>query len=156
MPAESNQVIQNLIEQKKLFLIAGSLCSINEKDGKLEVLFKYRKNGEPGSLRIDYVMNCLGPAGQLQDIDDPLLHQLFDAGFIRPNSDQLIPEVSPEFQIINRDGLVEKGIFAIGSLKKDFYSTTSNVPRISLEVEKLSRKLAVLNRDWLHTFFDGP
>ncbi len=141
VPEKINAVLQMLIEKKQLHIHAGYLSSIHEEKGRAVVKFRPRQQIATQTLHVDLVINAFGPAVHPQDVEEPLYCDLLDKGWIRPTDRNLLLETRFIFNVINKHGREEEGLFAIGSLKKRPLHTTISVPFLSVEAKLLAHRL---------------
>lgn len=140
IPQQSAATLQKLIKEQKLFIHAGYLVNIKE-NGQLNVMFRPRGTESYESINADYVLNCLSPAKCPSDVEDPFLFDLFSKGFIRTTSHHLILDTVSKFDVINRKGEKMEGLFAIGSVKKSLFGSTTNARAIALQAKLLAHQI---------------
>ncbi|MBL8448279.1 MAG: FAD/NAD(P)-binding protein [Zoogloeaceae bacterium] len=80
------QAVGDLRDQGRLQVIAGRLQGASPTPGGIAVSFIRRGSGIAETLTVGTLINCTGPAGQVQAIPDPLLHTLLAAGDIQTDA----------------------------------------------------------------------
>ncbi len=141
IPKESYRIIQTMIAQKQVHIHAGRLMEIEKKTENLRVEFRMRSSDVIKQLSVRFLVNCLGPAKHIPQINDPLLQQLQATGMIGSSDDSGIFHTSPFCCVIDREGKEVEGLFAIGPLKKKSFGSNAIVFFISKEVDQLTTKL---------------
>lgn len=120
----------------------GRLLEITEVDDHLRATFIPTGSSQPIVARLSYVINCTGPECNFQQLDDPLIVQLFARGLIRPDPLFLGLDVDPSGALINAYGQPSGDLFTLGSPRKGKLMETTAVPEIRAQAAALARRLA--------------
>jgi uncharacterized NAD(P)/FAD-binding protein YdhS len=127
----------------QLLVAAGRLldCRIVAAD-LAEAIYRPRGGTEPRSLRVARVVNCSGPGGDVDQIADPLLRQLLDAGTIRPAPLRLGLDVTDACALRDRNGLVTGRLYAVGPVTRGAFWEITSVPDIREQCDALAGRIA--------------
>lgn len=123
----------------------GRLKEIAERDDLLRVTFNAA--GEEVKLNVSYVVNCTGPESNFQQLDDPLIVQLFARGLIRPDPLFLGLDVDEAGGVVDVQGRVSADVFTLGSPRKGKLMETTAVPEIRVQARDLAERLLSDLRD---------
>ena len=93
----------------------GRLMAIAE-DGADLVLSYRSRDGRMHHLRAAHVINSSGPQFDVSRLDHPLLASALQQGLARPDPLGLGLEVTPDFQLVGRDGESSPGLLALGPI----------------------------------------
>jgi uncharacterized NAD(P)/FAD-binding protein YdhS len=129
--------IEALRASGRLEVAAGRIGG--EADG--EVTIALRGGGE---LRRAFAgaINCTGPEGRIERIDDPLVRQMIGSGRARPDGLGLGLEVDSRSRLVGADGMLSSHLFAVGPLTKGAFWEIVAVPDIRHQVRDVARTLA--------------
>jgi uncharacterized NAD(P)/FAD-binding protein YdhS len=141
IPEVSHEIIQENIMSEKIKVLAGRLTDIIQEQNRAKVLLRVRGKQEEKILAVDKVVNCTGPQTDFRKIDQPLIQNLKEKGWLKTDELKLGLEVNAEGQLIGESGQVIQNIFAIGSLKKAVMWECTALREISLQADQLVRKL---------------
>lgn len=119
----------------------GRLLEISERDDHLKATFTSSGNAQTVTARLSYVINCTGPECNFQQLDDPLVVQLFARGLIRPDPLFLGLDVDPSGALINAYGRASRDLFTLGSPRKGQLMETTAVPEIRVQAVQLAEQL---------------
>ena len=122
----------------------GGIRSLESEPGGVRVTWRSRGGRVEKDLLAAVVVNCTGPAGAAQDIQDPLLRQLLHRGLVRPDDCRLGLDVDTEGQAISRAGVLVPMLFAVGPLTRGSLWEITSVPDI--RVQAADRARTVLER----------
>lgn len=119
----------------------GRLLAISEGDDHLGVTFTSSAQDRTISGRFSYVINCTGPECNFQQLDDPLIVQLFGRGLVRPDPLFLGLDVDSSGALLNAYGQPSNDVFTLGSPCKGYLMETTAVPEIRVQAAALARRL---------------
>ena len=141
LPMQIHALIQEMILDDKLEIIAGRLKSITEVNDQIAVNFIRRSDQKPYSITVDRVINCTGPQTDISKIKQPLIQNLFNRGLIDADEMKLGMRALPDGTIIGRNGMPSDSLFTIGSNLKGVLWESTAVPELRLQAKNLSKKL---------------
>lgn len=125
--------IARLRETGRLDVVAGRI--VGAKAGRLEI----RKRGDGLIERtVTAAINCTGPSGSIQRVDDPLIRQLLASGLARPDAMGIGLEVDAQSRVVGP----AHGLYAIGPLSKGAFWEMIAVPDIRGQVRDVARLIA--------------
>jgi uncharacterized NAD(P)/FAD-binding protein YdhS len=114
---------------------------------KVDVAYRDRVSGKLKRLRVDRVVNCIGPESDCRKVDDPLLTDLIRQKLARPDSLFLGLDVSPDGALIDAHGAASNLLYAIGPVRKGGLWETIAVPELRVQVSELSRLLVTIREE---------
>src|SRR5688572_9795247 len=141
LPKEIHQVIQQMILDDTLEILAGRIESVHEnEDG---AYFKIRKRNQNGllELKVDRVINCTGPESDLTRMKSELIQNLVSRKLIFPDELSLGINATQDGAIIQADGSLSTNLFTIGTWLKGILWETTAVPEIRVQANQLVSKL---------------
>ncbi|MBV1688222.1 FAD/NAD(P)-binding protein [Novosphingobium sp. G106] len=142
-----NARVRALEENGGLTFAAGQILEAAEQDGKARVTWRRRCDASIETLRVDRVINCTGPEGDLGRTPNLLVRSLLDAGQIRPDVHRLGLDVDQTGRVRDIAGDPQDSLFAVGPMTKGEAWEIVAVPDIRRQVWDLARYLA--NAHWV-------
>jgi uncharacterized NAD(P)/FAD-binding protein YdhS len=97
-----------------------------------------------GSLRRRFAaaVNCTGPEGSIERVEDPLVRQMIESGRARPDRLGLGLEVDADSRLVGAGGTASHRLFAVGPLSRGAFWEIVAVPDIRGQVRGVARTLA--------------
>jgi uncharacterized NAD(P)/FAD-binding protein YdhS len=130
--------ISDEIARGQLQMHAGRLTEYVEDAGGVSVAFRDRRSGETVKLRVDRVINCTGPDGDLRRVQSPLIADLLQNGLARPDELLLGLDVSEDGALIDGEGKRSDSLFALGPLRKGSLWESIAVPELRVQIAELA------------------
>jgi uncharacterized NAD(P)/FAD-binding protein YdhS len=129
----------------QLQVVAGRISRFVTQGSGAEVFYAPR-NGKKtlASIQARRVINCTGPAGDLNRINDPLVISLLRDGIVRPDPLKLSLDVTALGALRDSDGLVSSNLFAVGPMTKSAFWEMTAVPDIRRHCEVLATYIGQL------------
>ncbi len=141
IPESSHEIIEKNIASGKIKISPGRLVDAVEENGIANVSIRLRGKPEFKTLNVKKVINCTGPQTDFRKIDQPLIRNLKEKGWLTTDELKLGLSVNMDGQLIGESGQTIENIFAIGSLKKAVMWECTALREISLQADQLVRKL---------------
>ena len=135
---EVGAVIERMIADGRLEVLAGRIQSLNVVDGGLEAVI--RRRGEAGTeapRRCAVGINCTGPLHDIRHTKSPLLRSLLDAGLARPDHLGIGFKVDEQVRVSGAERL-----WAMGALGKARYWEIIAVPDIRVQADMVAESIA--------------
>lgn len=121
---------------------AGRLLSLAARDEGLVASIRWRRDGAVERLRFDAVVNCRGhQQHDWRRIEAPLARNLIAAGLVRPHPTGFGIDATPDGAVLDRDGGVGSGIWAIGHPLRGVAWESSSIPEQVAQAVLLARRL---------------
>jgi uncharacterized NAD(P)/FAD-binding protein YdhS len=120
---------------------AGRITEYRENASQVDIIYRDRKSGVATSLRVDRVVNCTGPEGDLRRTSSPLLADLLSKRFVRPDEVSLGLDISADGALLNADGRPSDFLYALGPLRKGKLWESIAVPELRAQAQDLSTLL---------------
>ena len=143
------QEIQKLIAAGRLIVKAGRIEGYHQAGDEIEAVFRPRS--QTGSVRFgfDGLINCMGPNYDFAASDQPLLRQMVESGLIRPNKHRLGLDVDMACAVVDREGRIADGLYAMGPMLRGQFWEINAVPEIAKQARDLAGLLAWKQHDAL-------
>ncbi len=136
-----HEAITKLIEKNILFISAGRLISMTEAGNSIEIIFREKKTLKNKIIRVNRVINCTGPETDITKINDELIRNLLNRGFIAPDELKLGVNALPDGAILQGDNSLSKFLFTIGTNLKGILWESTAVPELRLQAQQLATEL---------------
>jgi len=134
--------ITRMIDSGQLKIHTGRIQDYREEGAMVSVLFRNRLTPADLTLRVGSVINCTGPDCDIRTINDPLMRQLREQGYIRPDPLGLGLDVAADGALINANGETSGTLYTVGALRKGNLWETTAVPEIRAQCTSLAQLLA--------------
>ncbi len=141
LPMDVHKMIQQMILDDKLEIIAGRIHSIIETERGIRISFKRRRDQKNYEVNVARVINCTGPLSDIKKVDRPLIKNLISRKMIHADEMNLGIDAIADGTIINNDGTMSKYLFTIGQPLRGLLFESTAVPELRDQAKKLSEKL---------------
>ncbi len=136
-----------LTERGQLEVIAGKTLGFTETPKGVEVTLRRRGADAAETLRVQRIVNCTGPLGDLARTEEPLLRKLAAEGKIRPDAAHLGIDVDNQGQTIDAQGRSNANLYALGPMTRGAFWEIVAVPDIRTQTWSVARRLS--NAHWV-------
>jgi uncharacterized NAD(P)/FAD-binding protein YdhS len=136
-----------MIARGQLKVIAGKVADYAERGDGVDVVWRPRGADEARSLRVQRIVNCTGPQGDLARTTDPLIRTLHARGLIRPDSARLGIDVDADARTIAANGESNDWLLALGPMTRGAFWEIVAVPDIRAQTWSVARRLS--NAHWV-------
>ena len=143
------QEIQKLIAAGWLIVKAGRIEGYHQAGDAMEAEFSPRSQTGRVSFGFDGLINCMGPNYDFAASDQPLLRQMVESGFVRPNTHRLGLDVDMACAVVDREGRIADGLYAMGPMLRGQFWEINAVPEIAKQARDLAGLLAWKQHDAL-------
>ncbi len=141
LPMEVHKMIQQMILDDKLEIIAGRIQGFTETERGIRVSFKRRRDQQNYEVSVARVINCTGPLSDINKLNRPLVKNLISRNLIHADEMKLGIDASSDGTILNSDGSPSKFLLTIGSTLRGLLFESTAVPELRDQAKKLSEKL---------------
>lgn len=124
-----------------LSVLTGSVTGYRERDDHVDVTLSVRGKAAPQHLEVGTVINCTGPAANVDQIDEPLLSGLRADGLLVADGLGLGFEIDDAYRLIARDGAPSRWLYYVGPFLKGRDWEATAVPELRRHVEKVVEEL---------------
>lgn len=131
-------LLQGLIAEDRLRIVAGRIQSVEADDDGLEVAYRPRGSSRVDQGRFAYMINCTGPLGTISRTRDPLLKGMLADGLIRPDQLGIALDVDEKSRVAGADRA-----WAMGPLTKGRYWEIIAVPDIRGQAAAVADDIAM-------------
>ncbi|CAB4706517.1 MAG: NAD(P)-binding protein [Actinobacteria bacterium] len=121
--------------QGRLTLAGGGLTSVVAAGGRCRVALP------GGDVVADALVNCTGPMTDVTRTCDPLLRALVERGTVAPDPLALGLSSTSGGLLLDRDGAVVPGLYAVGPPRKGALYESTAVPEIRVQAAELAAHL---------------
>lgn len=139
--------LMGLIASGQLEVIGGKTLEFAEGPQSVEVTLRRRGADAAETLRVQRIINCTGPLGDLARTEEPLLRKLAARGTIRPDAARLGIDVDNQGQTIAADGRPNGNLYALGPMTRGAFWEIVAVPDIRNQTWNVARRLS--NAQWV-------
>ncbi|ORC50193.1 hydroxyacylglutathione hydrolase [Burkholderia sp. A27] len=129
--------MQSELASGALRVLAGSVTGYRQHDDHVTVTLKLRAQAAPLCVEVASVINCTGPAANVDQIDEPLLNGLRADGLLVPDVLGLGFEIDDEYRLIARDGEASRWLYYVGPFLKGRDWEATAVPELRRHVATL-------------------
>lgn len=136
-----------VVERGQLEVIAGKTMGFAETPDGIEVKLRRRGAEAAETLKVQRIINCTGPLGDLNRTEEPLLQKLASKGVIRPDAAHLGIDVDNQGQTINAEGKPNGDLYALGPMTRGAFWEIVAVPDIRTQTWNVARRLS--NAHWV-------
>ncbi|WP_420146462.1 FAD/NAD(P)-binding protein [Sphingobium sp.] len=133
--------LDSMRAQGQLLVRAAKVMSATPDDRDLIVGLRPRGSAETDRIKVRRVVNCTGPLGDLRKAADPLLHNLFKSGSIRPDALAIGIDVDRQCRAIAANGQAQDRLHVVGPMTRGAHWEIVAVPDIRRQVWSLAREL---------------
>jgi uncharacterized NAD(P)/FAD-binding protein YdhS len=131
----------------RLQVVAGKTLAFHEDTEGVAVRYRPRGEDAPRDLRVQRIVNCTGPQGDLLRTSEPLLRTLAARGAIRPDPEHLGLDVTVSGQVVRANGSASDQLFALGPMTRGAFWEIVAVPDIRRQTWDVARRLS--NAHWV-------
>jgi uncharacterized NAD(P)/FAD-binding protein YdhS len=138
LPGEIHSQIQQLINDKKLEIVAGRIDSISVSGNQLKVDYRERGNSELKNIFVQRAINCTGPQTDIEKFKGSLYASLIKKGLVKSDDMHLGIHATSDGRIIDHSGEASDTLFTIGSLLKGQLWESTAVPELRVQADRLA------------------
>ncbi len=144
LPKPTYDFIQTLKIEQKLKVSSGTILDIIEREDHVLVNFYDKKSKSLKHLIVGRVINCTGPEGDINEMNDTLFKNLISSGMIAPHPLKLGVEADPNSLCnINKDGYKIDYFFSIGGLLRGLLWESTAMPEIRKQAKIVADQISV-------------
>jgi uncharacterized NAD(P)/FAD-binding protein YdhS len=141
---EIHRVVDRATRADRLIVIAGRIQSMTDGNHGVQVVVKRRGSPAHEVLQARRVINCTGPARDVQVGSPSLIGALCARGLVRPDPTGLGLQICDNATLTGAPSVHAERIFAIGPLLKGELWETTAVRELRVQAVDLARYLAVI------------
>lgn len=135
------QQILGLIDQGYLQIRPGRILALETDTLPASVTYRPRGGGEPVTITAQRVINATG-AAPATAIGNPLLRRLREQGLVRLDRHRIGLEATATLDIIDQNGAVTPGLWALGPIVRGVFWECTAVPDIRAQAIRLADHIA--------------
>ncbi|WP_338870709.1 FAD/NAD(P)-binding protein [Myxococcus stipitatus] len=142
MAPDVGDQVERLMDSGRLRLHAARVRGFHLEDsGQVSVRVAPRGQRREERLQVHHVVNCTGPEGLGVRHGHPLLHDLTEAGMVRPDALGLGLAADGHGALLDTRGDVAGRLFTLGPLRRGELWETTAVPEIRVQARALAEHL---------------
>lgn len=141
LPMDIHKMIQQLILDDKLEIIAGRVQNMAENENGIRITFKRRRDQKIYDVVVGRVINCTGPLPDINKLERPLIKNLILRNLIHADEMKLGIDANADGTILNQERKPSKHLFTIGSTLRGLLWESTAVPELRVQAKSLSEKL---------------
>ena len=127
LPSEMHERVLSEFEAGRAVLVRGTVTGVVREQDRFSLRFRRRGSPVVETLHADLAINC---SSYKPDLDQPLIQSLLFQGLAHPDEHRLGLLVRPDGQVIGKDGVATRGLFALGPLCQGTLWEITSVPEI--------------------------
>ncbi|TFW12272.1 FAD-dependent oxidoreductase [Brevundimonas intermedia] len=132
--------IHSMLAGGELTILAGKLTELKTTD-VIEVSWRPRGKKRAIRDRFDLVVNCTGPLGVISKSTEPMIRDILDKGYGRPDPLGLGLQVDDDGGLLNGAGDPAQGLHAIGPLTRGAFWEMTAVPDLRGQARDLAHRI---------------
>lgn len=140
----AHQKIIELIESKQLTILAGRIQSYQETSQDVTVKIQQRSSGKILTFCVGTVINCTGPESHYLKLADPLVQNLFAAGYITPDPLAMGFLATAKGETIGANGMTSQILYTLGASQKGQLWETTAIPELRQQAANVAQELSKL------------
>lgn len=133
--------IEALRRDGRLEVVAGRIARARADGGTLELAIA-RRGGGTMEARVAAAVNCTGPEGRIDRVEDPLTCWLLASGLARADALGIGLDVDHESRLIDAGGNVSHSLFALGPPTRGTFWEIVAVPDIREQALRIARSIS--------------
>jgi uncharacterized NAD(P)/FAD-binding protein YdhS len=134
------QVVADTRANGQLTVWAGRLSRFDSVPGGVGVEIAGRR-GNRWTTEVARIINCTGPAVNVERMADPLVASLLAGGLGRPDTSGLGLETTTDGRLVNANGEPSQRMFSVGPMRRGELWETIAVPDIRIQAARLAEVL---------------
>jgi uncharacterized NAD(P)/FAD-binding protein YdhS len=116
IPLQSSEILSTLTKNGNLKVLSGEVVKASsEKEG---IRLSYRSENKIYEEVFQKVINCTGPESNYRKVRFPIIASLMDQGKVVNDDLGLGISCTKDGNLLNADGVIEKGLWCIGPMRK--------------------------------------
>jgi uncharacterized NAD(P)/FAD-binding protein YdhS len=139
VPPPTAAVVERLQSQGRIVRHRGRVLSARRHGEHMLVELGLR--GEGTTVDVSSAINCTGPNGNYARLRAPLVRNLVRRGSVRPDPLHLGLDANASFELLDRRGTPNQGLFAIGAPLRGLWFETTAVPETRDHAARLAERL---------------
>jgi uncharacterized NAD(P)/FAD-binding protein YdhS len=136
MPPSAAEKLEEMRKEGRLEVIGGRLRHISLDDDHF--LVNKILDGRTEYIRVNTIVNCIGPQSNFKNIDSPLIRDLLGNGYVRCDELLLGLDCTPDGRLISSTGRASDTLHVIGTAKKGILWESTAVPELRQQAYDLS------------------
>lgn len=134
--------IDRLRKDGVLNIVAAKISRLSQAADAVAVTLRHRTTQKPETIRLRRIINCMGPQGNLDRTDEPLLQRLVHRGLLLPDTAHLGIDVDAQCRAFDASGEVSDRLLAIGPMTRSAFWEIVAVPDIRLQTWSVAKRLS--------------
>lgn len=135
--------IAHLRAEGRLDVLAGKFLAADPCPEGARVRWRVRASETTRTETVARIINCTGPGCDIRASRLPLLQNLLARGLVRPGALGMGVDVTPQAQVVDRDGTPVPSLFALGPMTRGAFWEITAVPEIRKQTQALAQTLCV-------------
>jgi uncharacterized NAD(P)/FAD-binding protein YdhS len=127
--------------EDRLRILKGRLQEARGDGDRIRVTIDPGNGQPPHEFAVGLLVNCTGPCESLSEAPEPLFRNLFARGLIRADELDMGIDVTPDFAVVNRQGMPSNCLFAIGPPLRGTLWETTAVPELRAQARQVAEVL---------------
>ena len=134
--------IERIQREERLRFAAGKITDVSPNGDRAAVRWRPRGATDEQQVKVDRIVNCTGPEGNIARAGEPLLRNLVAAGRIRPDVCRIGIDIDASNRTIDASGRPSDSLLAIGPMTRGALWEIVAVPDLRNQTDRLAARLA--------------
>lgn len=141
IPPASDEIIREMRLSGQLKILTGRITDIVPTENQIKIEYIERGTDIEKNELADFIVNCIGPNQDYEQIDQTLIKNLLKSKMIHCDPVHLGINALPDCRVIKDDGTASNILYTIGLPLKGIVWESLAAPEIRIQAEELSRIL---------------
>lgn len=142
VPYQVHVILEEAIRKGRLVIHKGRLKKIIGSDENVSMFYTKRGSNETACIRAAKLICSTGPVLDIRRSNNILLRQMAEEGLIMSTDIGLGPLANEHYQLINKHGNANQGLYGIGPLMRGNFWETTAIPEIREAAVRISESLS--------------
>ena len=138
---EIGRLLENEMAEGRLESHAGRITEYHENLQGVDVCYQDRKDRQPKTMNVDYVINCTGPESDCRRVNSSLMNDLLNQQAVRPDPLHLGLDTAENGALLDGRGVPSDFLYTVGPLRKGNLWESTAVPEIREQAAELASHL---------------
>lgn len=130
--------IHQMIANGDLAVLAGRIISLDLEGDAVTLVWRPRGSQRTETERLDAVVNCTGPLGDINQCRSPLVRNLLARGLVAPDPNGLGIHVTELNEPVTSSGDVTAALHVVGPLTRGAFWEITSVPDLRVQVAEVA------------------
>ncbi len=141
MAPQIHELLARAIADGQIQVIAGRLLGTEKTTEGCIASIQHRASKQIEQIGVSRVYDCAGVIADPARSSNPLIRSLLSSGMARCDHMRIGLDVSPDGELLKRDGSLSYGLYAVGPLTRGTFLEIEAIPDIRVQCQNLANAL---------------